>query len=211
MAVIAGALLVGATSVGVVVAYSQGWIAVKAPAAAAVKSSPPPPLTIASTGSGSAPPSPAGPLASLQGVWRSDSGRVYDAVAAGDTLEFRIRDAEQFAGQGYAPGEARFVLLRPAGPKGPFGVEDHVRPLPPSGTSYDAARAGPSCVGTWSEVAGKPLEARIEKDRLLVRMALVEASPAMFVREGIGVVGCKDLARARTSVVESVLVRQSTR
>ena len=210
MAVLAGALLLGATSLGVVGAYSLGWIAVKEPAKVSVKSSPPPP-TIAPTGSGSEAPAPAGPLSSLQGVWRSDSGRVYDAVTAGDTLEFRIRDPEQLAGQGYARGEARFVLLRPAGPKGPFGVEDHVRPLPPSGMSYDAARAGPSCVGIWSEVAGKPLEARIEDDRLLVRMALVEAAATMFVREGIGVVGCKDLARARVSVVESVLVRQSTR
>lgn len=149
-----------------------------------------------------------GPIAGVLGVWRSDSGRVYDAVAVGGGVELRVRDPEQLAGQGYEKGEARFVLSPIPGDLSLLAVEDRVRPLPPERTSYDEARARPTCLVTWTEVGAKPLRARLDGDRLTVEMVLLQADRSSFVVERGRVVRCQGLGRARVSEVKSVLVRQ---
>jgi len=161
------------------------------------------------TAGGIAPhPATTGPLAALLGVWKSDSGKVYDAVANGEAVKFQLRDASQVAGQGYENGEARFALSAIPGETATFNVEDRVRPLPPERTSYDAARARPTCLVTWTEVQGKPLRAEVSGDRLTVQMVIVEAGQANFVLEGSRVVRCAGLTRATVSPTKSVLTRQ---
>ncbi len=155
-------------------------------------------------------PGPAAPagLAALVGTWKSNTGRVYDAAARGDGIAFQIRDASQFPGQAYKDGEARFVLSAIPMQTGTFNVEDHERPPAPERTPYDADKARPSCLVTWTEVAGKPLTARLEGDRLTVKMAQVSAKVSNFVITAGKVTRCAGLGTARIAEVESLLVRQ---
>jgi serine/threonine-protein kinase len=148
------------------------------------------------------------PLSKLAGAWKSDSGRLYDAVWTGEYLEFRIRDVSQFPGQGYTSGEARFVLQPIPNETTRFGVHDQIRPFAPDGTSYDLPRAQASCRLIWSDVGGRPLVAEVDGERLRVHMAKVEPTAAMFEMQGQKVVGCKGLATARATEMESVLVRK---
>jgi serine/threonine protein kinase len=148
------------------------------------------------------------PIDAVIGVWRSDSGRVYDAVPVGSSVELRVRDPSQLAGQGYEKDEARFILSAIPGDATQLAVQDRVRPLPPERTSYDEARARPTCLVTWTEVDGKPLRARLEGDKLTVEMVLLKADKSSFVLEGSRVVRCSALGRAKVSELKSVLVRQ---
>ena len=147
------------------------------------------------------------PLAALAGRWRSDSGREYDAVIVGDRLEMRIRDAKPFAVQGYEEGEARFVLRSLPGKTDVFGVEDRLRPNPPAGNDYDVVRARSTCIVPYTEIAGKPLEARLDGGKLRVSMVQTQPPPASYTLAGKRVTGCKNLAAAPLTPIESVLGR----
>ncbi|WP_437585753.1 serine/threonine-protein kinase [Sorangium sp. So ce1000] len=216
---VAGGLVLAALGVGG--AFALGWIGRdSAPSGVAPASG----LVVSGGGSASGTPAVVpttqagtpgeitGPITrGLGGVWRSSSkGRVYDAVPAGDGVELRVRDPEQLAGQGYEKGEARFVLSPIPGDLSLFAVEDRVRPLPPERTSYDEARARPTCLVTRKEVGAKPLRARLDGDTLTVDVVVLEADLSNFVFERGRVVRCEGLDRARMSVSErpNVYVRQ---
>ncbi|MRG92955.1 serine/threonine-protein kinase [Polyangium spumosum] len=147
------------------------------------------------------------PLAALAGPWRSDSGREYDAVLVGDRLEMRIRDAKPFAVQGYEQGEARFVLLVLPGKQDVFGVEDRLRPNPPAGHAYDVELARSTCIVPYTEIAGKRLEARLDGGKLHVSMVQTQPPPASYTRDGKRVTGCRNLAAAPLTPIQSVLGR----
>ncbi|MDI1443682.1 serine/threonine-protein kinase [Polyangium sp. 6x1] len=147
------------------------------------------------------------PLAALAGRWRSESGREYDAVLVGDRLEMRIRDAKPFAHQGYEEGEARFVLRTLPGKTDVFGVEDRLRPNPPAGNEYDVALARSTCIVPYTEIAGKPLEARLDAGKLRVSMVQTQPPAASYTLAGKRVTGCKNLAAAPLTPIESVLGR----
>lgn len=162
------------------------------------------------TGASAAPPKPADapPPARLAGVWKSDSGRIYDVVWTEGAFEFRIRDITQFPEQGYEVGEPRFLLRPIPDEVDVFFVEDRIRPYAPEGSSYDPARSRMSCRTVWTEIQGRPLRAELDGDRLRVRMVKLEPTPAMFEREGARVVGCKGLSDAHASEIDSTLLRQ---
>ena len=166
------------------------------------------------------PPDTPAHLASLAGTWTSDSGRVYDAVAAGGELEFRVHNPDQFQGQGYFAGDVRFALSSSAdgGPTGPFVVRDVLRPFPPEGVVYDtgngssqtsgASHARATCVGTWTAVDGRPLSATLDGSRLVVELVKVFPTRAMFGVLGTTVMECRGLVSAPVTRVRSVLVRK---
>jgi len=147
------------------------------------------------------------PLAALAGPWHSTTGRAYDAVLVGDRLEMRIHDEKAFAVQGYVKGEARFVLLPLKGQTNVFGVEDRLRPNPPTGTEYDTALARSTCIVPYSAIAGKPLTARLENGELHVDMAVTQPPHESYTLAGKRVTGCKNLAVAPVSPTKSVLTR----
>jgi serine/threonine-protein kinase len=146
-------------------------------------------------------------LGTLTGAWENDSGRLYDAVLQGEVLEMRIRDAKPLAAQGYVDGEPRFYLRALPGKRNGFSVEDRLRPLPPAGTTLDPERARATCLVPYSSVGGKPLEARMEGGFLRVQMVQIEPDVTMFDQQGKRVVGCKNLAAARTSPIENTFTR----
>jgi len=147
------------------------------------------------------------PLSTLAGNWRSESGREYEAVLVGDALEMRIRDGKPFAVQGYEEGEARFVLRAISGKKDQFRVEDRLRPNPPAGKEFDIERARLTCLFPYTEVNGKQLEATLDGGKLRVSMAYMQPTAAHFTADGKKVTGCKNLASAPVSPIESVLGR----
>jgi hypothetical protein len=158
-----------------------------------------------------APPSPPlaeTALASLAGPWRSTSNRDYTAVlTAPDTLEFRIVQASQHPRQGYANGDARFVLRAIAGKTDEFAVEDHLRPTPPAGAEYDPASRD-SCVASFTSIKGKKLLAQIDaKGALAVDLVQVRTGVDKFKIEGRRVTTCNDLPAAPAEPIESRLAR----
>jgi serine/threonine-protein kinase len=161
--------------------------------------------TASSAASGGArPPSP---FASLVGRWKSDTNRDYEAVVSGNVLEFRILDASQYPRQGYRNGDARFTLTAVRGQDRVFGVEDHIRPVPPAGVEYDETRARPSCQEVWSSFGGQNLRAEFDGTRLTVDLVKIETRSDRFQTERDKVVACRTLKEAATSKIESVLLR----
>ena len=154
-------------------------------------------------------PAPAGktknPLEAMQGAWKSSSGREYDAVLVGDILEMRIRDVKPFAVQGYEKNEARFLLRAMPGKTDTFSVEDRLRPNPPAGNEYDPARARLTCLVPFTEINGKPLEARLENGQLRVSMVVIKPDMSHYTLDGKYVTGCRNLLTAEVSPIESVL------
>jgi serine/threonine-protein kinase len=193
-----------AAALGVGITYGLGWIGPSA--AKRVPAQREPEAPPASRGPGPDRPRESA-LASLAGGWESDSGRLYDAVLVGEVLEMRIRDAKPVAGQGYVDGEPRFLLRAVPGRRNTFSVEDRLRPNPPTGTTLDPERARATCLVPYSSVGGKPLEARMEGGFLRVQMVRIEPEAKMFDLQGKRVVGCKNLATARTSPIESTFTR----
>ncbi|UQA61759.1 serine/threonine-protein kinase [Polyangium aurulentum] len=189
-----------AAALGLGITYGLGWIGpvaakkpqIREPQGGPPKDEPPPPPSL---------------LPSLTGPWESDSGRLYDAVMQGEVLEMRIRDAKPLAAQGYVDGEPRFHLRPVPGKRNVFSVEDRLRPLPPAGTTLDPERARATCLVPYSSVGGKPLEARMEGGFLRVQMVRIEPEAAMLDQQGKRVVGCKNLATARTTAIESTFTR----
>jgi hypothetical protein len=134
----------------------------------------------------------------------------YDAVVVGETVELRIRDPELLTGEGYTAGEPMFVLRPIAAEPHDFQVEARVRPAAPRPYVYDHARSAASCVASWTHAGGKPLQAVQAIDRLVLQTVKIEPAPAVFVHEGLRVVGCTGLAEARAVEAETVLGRTPT-
>ena len=147
-------------------------------------------------------------LAPLLGTWWGDGGQSYDAVHVNDTVIFRLRDPEHLAAQGYVAGDPHFVLRAVDGDAAAFRVESRARPLPPRGTTYDLVHAHATCVASWNEIGGRPLRAELAGERLTVKLARAEATPAMFTREGSRVMGCAGLGEAHVVEADVVLGRQ---
>ena len=146
-------------------------------------------------------------LETLQGSWTSTTGRAYDAVLVGDVLEMRIHDVKPFAAQGYEQNEARLLLRASPGKPDTFVVEDRLRPNAPTGSEYDTARARATCLVPFTEVSGKPLEARLVDGKLYVDMVLIKPDTSHYTFEGKRVTGCRSLLTATLSRIESVLGR----
>jgi serine/threonine protein kinase len=155
----------------------------------------------------SAQPPAKSPLAALVGHWRSETRHDYEAVLAGDTLEFRIQlDAEQ-ASKGYEAGEVRFKLAAIAGKDRQYGVEDHFRPSPPPKLEFDRA-AHETCEAVWSNVRGKRLLADFDGNRTLtVDFAQVHVSSDKLVAESKRIVRCSSLASSPAESIKSKLTR----
>jgi hypothetical protein len=155
----------------------------------------------------SARPAPS-PLAALAGNWKSSSNREYAAVLSGDTLEFRIQKASQHPRQGYEDGDVRFALSATDGSTSQFNVVDHLRPTPPGGVEYDPQKSRESCIGTWTEIKGKPLTARYDgRSGLSLQLALIRTGAEKFKTQGNRVVGCIDVSSAPAQVIDSQLTR----
>jgi serine/threonine-protein kinase len=150
---------------------------------------------------------PKNALEALQGAWKSSSGREYDAVVVGDVLEMRIHDEKPFLIQGYERNEARFVLRAAPGKTDTFLVEDRLRPNAPAGKEYDPARARLTCLVPFTEIDGKPLEARLENGKLHVSMVVIKPETSHYTFDGKYVTGCRNLLTAGVSPIESVLGR----
>jgi hypothetical protein len=158
--------------------------------------------------SGAAPARPTDSLAALAGNWKSSSNREYAAVVSGDSLQFRIQKAAQHPRQGYENGDVRFALRVVDGSPSQFAVVDYLRPTPPPGFEYDEARSRESCIGTWSEIKGRPLTARYDGGKTLnLQLALIRTGADKFKMQGNRVVGCVEVATAPAQVIESQLTR----
>lgn len=149
-----------------------------------------------------------GPLESLQGAWKSATGREYNAVLVGDVLEMRIADVKPFAAQGYEQNEPRLLLRAAPGKTDTFLVEDRLRPNAPTGSEYDPARARLTCLVPFSEIDGKPLEARLDDGQLRIAMVVISPDKSHYTFDGRLVTGCRNLLTAGVSPIESVLSRR---
>ena len=204
VAVPAGVIVIGALLVGV----AFGWFGGNRRQSRAL-------ATSATTSQGSAAVSPTveqedarvDPLAVLAGEWKSDTGRIYDAVISGDALEFRMRSAAGMERNGYMDGEVRFVVQALDGSTDQFSVKDKLRPMLPTGLKYDQATARASCQELRTEVNGKPLRARYDGQRLTVEGAKIAPARSTFLYRGDKVYACVKLNQAPATVVQSVLVR----
>jgi hypothetical protein len=165
-----------------------------------------PPVTATPTSLRPSPPPPAS-LSALSGEWWTETGVTYEGVVVGDTVELRVHDAAQLPGQGYATGEAAFVLRPTEGDPQGYLVEARVRPPPPRGFVYDHTRAVASCVASFSHAGGKALKAVHAIDKLVVQTVKIDPAPSAFLHEGARVVGCAGLAAAHAVQTETVLGR----
>jgi serine/threonine-protein kinase len=147
---------------------------------------------------------PSSGLAALAGAWVGN-GRELEAVLAGSDLEFRVKKPEQFAPQSYQAGDARFVL-RETGDANVYAVEDRIRPVPPTGKTYDP-RARGTCQEVWTSANGEPLRARFDGSRLSVEFAKIEPVAGNFTSEGSKITSCVGLRDLKASKVVSVLSR----
>lgn len=155
---------------------------------------PPPSASVIDT-----PPKP-DPSEVLVGTWKSENGRVFDAVRVGKTVEFRVHDAGQFKPADYRDGEPRFTLTPVEGEEGAYAVEDKIRPDPPKGSTYDSERSRNTCQQVWTEVGKKPLRASFDGTRIGLDFALIEPTLANFVQEGKEVVSCANLKSVKASI-----------
>lgn len=167
-----------------------------------------PPPTVTPPAADAAPAVERRPLEALVGSWKSDTGRVYDAVLSGHSLEFRIHDAKGMEQDGYVTGEERFVLDAIEGQSSVFAVKDKVRPALPADLSYDLTRSRSTCQEVRTEVKGTPLRARFDGTRLTVEVVKIAPDRSMFLREGAKVHGCVRLREAKASLLQSTLVRK---
>jgi serine/threonine-protein kinase len=147
-------------------------------------------------------------LEALAGAWVGN-GRELDAVLVGlagqQDLEFRIKKTEQFPAQGYEVGEPRFVLRATSEPN-VFAVEDRIRPVPPTGKTYDPHARG-TCQEVWTAVGGDPLHARFDGSRLSVEFAKIEPGASNFTGDGAKIQSCVGLRDVKASKVRSTLTR----
>jgi serine/threonine-protein kinase len=167
-----------------------------------------PPPVASPSAADAAPPVARSPLEALVGSWKSDTGRVYNAVLSGHALEFRIHDAKGMEQDGYVTGEERFVLEVVEGQASVFAVKDKVRPALPTDLRYDLTRSRSSCQEVRTEVKGTPLRARYDGTRLTVEVVKIAPDRSMFLRTGTQVHGCVRLREAKASLLQSTLTRR---
>jgi eukaryotic-like serine/threonine-protein kinase len=160
--------------------------------------------TSTSASSAATPAPPENPLEALQGKWVSDSGKHYDAVLAGDTLEFRVQNAKEYEAENYVEGETRFGLRHDGSV---LTVEDKLRPLPPSNATY-SPESRPTCQEVWTSVGGQPLRAQGDKDRLSVDLVKFVGETRFFAVSRGMVRSCSDFKAAKVERIESLLTRQ---
>jgi hypothetical protein len=147
---------------------------------------------------------PPSPFAPLVGTWTSEAGVIYDAVAAGESLELRILEPKALAKQGYVRGETHFTLRTT--PDGSFEVEVKVHPSLPAWLAY--ADGGPAeCNEVWAAVKGQPLRARAEGGQLRIDGVKIDVAPADVALASGRVVRCKQLDPNRASKMLIVLTR----
>jgi hypothetical protein len=140
------------------------------------------------------------PLAKLKGRWKSESGREVDAQLVGESLlEFRVVDPVQFAPADYQAGEPRITLKSLPNQPTTFAVEDRLRPTPPVGKRYDAIRARTTCIETFTETGGAPLQAALDGEQLRIDFVKIEPKLENFVIDGGSVVSCVGLRSLPTS------------
>src|SRR5262249_44957483 len=133
-------------------------------------------------------------LAPLVGLWWSDTGVAYEAVRNGESVEFRLRDAEPLASHGYVTGDTHFALRGMPHESAVFRVAASIRPAPPKGPVY-SPKARTTCEHTWRQSdTKKQLRAELRGDRLRVGLVRLEPPASTFVREGVHVVGCNNMA-----------------
>jgi len=196
-------------ALGLGASYSLGWIG-KTPAPAHHT---PSKSTATSEGPHPETNKPAAPapaknsLEALVGPWKSSTGREYNAVLVNNSLEMQIVDVKPFAIQGYEKGEARFILRQAPGKTDRFLVEDRLRPNALAGKEYDIARSRLTCLVPFTDINGKPLEARLESGNLYVSMVVILPEEANYTVDGKFVTGCKNLLTSKVSPIESVLSR----
>jgi serine/threonine-protein kinase len=196
-------------ALGLGASYSLGWFGQKSTLPEEAAHSTPSANTHTPDPLPAKPTTPKGksPLDALQGSWKSSSGREYNAVLVGDVLEMRIHDVKPFMIQGYEQDEPRLLLRVAPGKTDTFMVEDRLRPNAPAGTEYDRARARLTCLVPFSEINGKPLEARLENGQLRISMVVITPDPSRYTLDGKLVTGCRDLLTSTVSPIESVLSR----
>jgi hypothetical protein len=123
-------------------------------------------------------------------------------------VEFRIEKASQHPRQGYEDGDVRFALSAITGSPSQFAVADYIRPTPPPGYEYDPKRSRESCVGTWTQIKGRRLTARLDgASTLKLELALIRTGAEKFKMQGNQVIGCNDIASAPGQTTESLLTR----
>ncbi|MCL2824165.1 MAG: serine/threonine protein kinase [Polyangiaceae bacterium] len=159
--------------------------------------------------SASVPTPPANPLVGLVGVWKSDSGRMYDAVMRGDVLEFQIKDVSgAMRNDGYENGDVRFDLQYMANEvPSVITVRDIVRLSPPDGSSYNRETSRGSCQTIRRDVNGQRLLARVSDREISVDVAKIAPEARMFVKNGRTVVRCQNLDSAKATKILSKLIR----
>ncbi len=156
------------------------------------------------------------PLDRLVGRWEAKSKRKFDAVRAGDTVEFRVVDPKQFEPQEYRAAEARFVLSPLPGKADTFAVEDRVRPEPPLRMYAHkqvrlkfATNAFNTCLAVITEVDGRPLRATLNGDQLAVQFAIIKPHPERnFLIANNTVQSCHGLNELAKGVVKNAFTRQ---
>jgi eukaryotic-like serine/threonine-protein kinase len=200
------ATIVLSIALGLGVSYSLGWFG-KEPKPSDASAKPAPSAEIPASTPVATTPKSKSALEPLQGAWKSSTGREYNAVLVGDVLEMRIQDVKPFAAQGYEQNEARLLLRVAPGKTDTFLVEDRLRPNAPTGSEYDPARARLTCLVPFSEIDGKPLEARLDNGQLRISMVLIKPDTSHYTFEGKQVTGCRNLMTAGVSPLESVLSR----
>lgn len=160
---------------------------------------PPPSSTVSNA-------APTSRLDALVGRWKSESGRIYQAVHFADTLEFRIVDPAQFEGQDYQINESRFSLSESADSAW-FAVEDKIRPRGPSNTTFDPSSRG-TCQAVWKSIQGEALKAYFNEGRLRVEMVNITPELKHFEQRSGKVIGCKDISSAKAVKIETTLTRE---
>jgi eukaryotic-like serine/threonine-protein kinase len=201
--------IVASIALGLGASYSLGWFGKPSAPAQSGQNTPsttaeeprPEPIKPAAS------PAPKNPLEALVGPWKSSTGREYNAVLVNNTIEMRIVDVKPFAIQGYEKDEARFILRSAPGKTDRFLVEDRLRPNVLAGREYDIARSRLTCLVPFTDIDGKPLEARLENGNLYVNMVVILPEEANYTVDGKFVTGCKNLLTSKVSPIESTLGR----
>lgn len=147
-------------------------------------------------------------LVALEGPWKSDSGKNYDAKLVGSsTLEFRLKDASGLRSQGYEDDETVTSLTIVPGESDTFNVEYKWRPVLPADLHYDLALARATCQQLFTSAERKPLRAQYDGTKLSVDVVKVDPGREFFITKGTAVIGCGSLHNPRISRIESVFKR----
>jgi eukaryotic-like serine/threonine-protein kinase len=171
------------------VAATPGSVAVSTRAVSAPPRAPTTPASASSRASASH-------LAELVGRWETESGRDFDAVLVGDTVEFRVVDPKDFPKERYALGEPRFILRALEGTTREFALEDRARPAVVM--RFATGSSPSSCLLALESVAGTPLRAQLVDGVLNFKVAIVQTTDDQFQVRDDAVVGCQGLDRPGT-------------